>query len=154
MKKSIYYNLIMKILLLLALILSIVSCSKVVYIPVNHTEIVKEIIRDTVINHKLVPQYVYVETKDSISKLETDYSISICKLTNNGLIHQLENKDSIKIQIQYKYVDRLKIDSVGYPVKGDTIIKTETNYTGWWYFSILLLIIIIYTIIKRYVKIF
>jgi hypothetical protein len=154
MKKSIYYNLIIKILLFLALIVSVISCSKVVYVPVNHTEIVKEMIRDTIINYKLVPQYVYVETKDSISILETDYSTSICKLTNNGLIHQLNNKDSIKIQIQYKYIDRIKIDSVGYPVKGDTIIKTETNYTGWWYFSILLLIVIIYIILKRYVKIF
>lgn len=43
MKKNIYHNLIMKILLFLALILSIVSCSKVVYIPVNHTEIVKDL---------------------------------------------------------------------------------------------------------------
>lgn len=154
MKKGIYHNLIIKILLFLALILSVISCSKVVYVPVNHTEIVKEMIRDTVINHKLVPQYVYVETKDSISKLETDYSISICKLTNNGLIHQLNNKDSVKIQIQYKYIDRIKIDSVGYPVKGDTIIKTETNYKGWWYFSILLLIVIIYIILKKYGKIF
>ena len=148
MKKNIYHNLIMKILLFLALILSIVSCSKVVYIPVNHTEIVKEMIRDTVINYKLVPQYVYVETKDSISKLETDYSISICKLTNNGLIHQLENKDSIKIQIQYKDVYKTIIDSVGYPVKGDTIIKTEVNYTGWYWFSVLLLIVIGYIAIK------
>lgn len=137
-----------KILLLLALIVSVISCSKVVYVPVNHTEIVKEMIRDTIINYKLVPQYVYVETKDSISILETDYSTSICKLTNNGLIHQLNNKDSIKIQIQYKYIDRIKIDSVGYPVKGDTIIKTET--TGWRYFSILLLIVIIYIILKKY----
>ena len=89
-----------------------------------------------------------------IFKPHNNHNNLICKLTNNGLIHQLNNKDSIKIQIQYKYIDRIKIDSVGYPVKGDTIIKTETNYTGWYFFIILSLLVVIYIFIKKYGKIF
>lgn len=132
MKKGICYNLFIKILLLLALIVSVISCSrKIVYVPVNHTETITETLRDTIVTFKPVTEYVFNKTSDSISRLETSYAISTCKTINGIMTHQLENKDTnINIQIQYKYIDRIKIDSVGYPVKGDTIIKTKTNYTG------------------------
>lgn len=125
------------ILIILIIFISFISCSKkIVYVPVNHVETLTEIIKDTVVSYKIVPEYKFIETKDSISRLETSYAISTCKTSNGILSHQLQNKDTnIQIVIQYKDVYKTIIDSVGYPVKGDTIIKTETNYTGWYWFS-------------------
>lgn len=143
------------IIIILIIAFTFISCSKkIVYVPVNHTETVTETLRDTIVTFKPVTEYVFNKTSDSISRLETSYAISTCKTINGIMTHQLENKDTnINIQIQYKYIDRIKIDSVGYPVKGDTIIKTETNYTGWWCFSILLLLVIGFISFK-YGKIF
>ena len=120
------------IIIILIIAFTFIGCSKkIVYVPVNHTETITETLRDTVVTFKPVIEYVFNKTSDSISRLETSYAISTCKTINGIMTHQLENKDTnINIQIQYKYIDRIKIDSVGYPVKGDTIIKTETNYTG------------------------
>lgn len=140
------------ILIILIIFISFISCSKkIVYVPVNHVETLTEIIKDTVVSYKIVPEYKFIETKDSISRLETSYAISTCK-TNNGILsHQLQNKDTnIQIVIQYKDVYKTIIDSVGYPVKGDTIIKEHTNYTGWIWFSVLAFIMIIYILIKLY----
>ena len=140
------------ILIILIIFISFISCSKkIVYVPVNHVETLTEIIKDTVVSYKIVPEYKFIETKDSISRLETSYAISTCKTSNGILSHQLQNKDTnIQIVIQYKDVYKTIIDSVGYPVKGDTIIKEHTNYTGWIWFSVLAFIMIIYILIKLY----
>ena len=144
------------ILLIFIIAFTFISCSrKIVYVPVNHVETLTETIRDTVVNYKIVPEYKFIETKDSISRLETSYAISTCKTSNGILSHQLQNKDTnIQTVIQYKDVYKTIIDSVGYPVKGDTITKTETNYTGWYFFIILSLLVVVYILIKKYGKIF
>ena len=123
---------ITNLLLVITLLISLYSCNKkIIYVPVNHVETLTEIIKDTVVSYKIVPEYKFIETKDSISRLETSYAISTCKTSNGILSHQLQNKDTnIQIVIQYKDVYKTIIDSVGYPVKGDTIIKEHTNYTG------------------------
>lgn len=123
---------ITNLLLVIALLISLYSCNKkIIYVPSNHIETLTETIRDTILEYKIIPEYKYIQTEDTSSILETTYATSTCKISNGILTHQLNNKDTIvKINTQYKYVYLTKIDSIFYPIKGDTIIKEHTNYTG------------------------
>ena len=109
----------------------VIGCKSVEYIPVETVKTVKEILRDTLIQTKLVVYHDTVSSADTISHLENIYAESWAKWSNGMLSHSLKIKD-ISIPVKATIKDTHEIDSirVPYPVKGDTVYVEKK--LSWW----------------------
>lgn len=143
MRKLIY------IILLSFICLFIVGCkSKIQYVPIEriHREIVRDTIRDTIVQIKLVPYFTENKTKDNKSFLENKYAFSNAFWDGELLHHSLGIKD-IDIPVKIQYIDRMvtTIDSIPYPVevpiKGDTIYKMKWYEEIFFYIGLLAVLI-------------
>lgn len=91
-----------KMLLIISLLLA--SCTVTKYVPV---ETIKEVtiteqVRDTVIMYKPSKDSISIQTKDTISHLETSLAVSEASISDGLLKHSIKNKDSLKVKIEYK----------------------------------------------------
>ena len=119
----------MKGLLYLVIVLFAVSCTRTVYIPAIRTQIAKE--TDTLVETQLVPYRDSVVTEDTVSYLANPYAESWAGVINGKLSHSLNIKDSpvtVPGKVYYFFVH----DSVGYPVKGDTVYRERVPGWCWW----------------------
>lgn len=135
------------LILFLAVISMLWSCKvqKPDTIYITNTKIEKEYIRDTVVKLKVDSVYLEKQTKDTISELRTNLAYSKAFWSNGILYHSLNQSGSIVTKIQYK--DKLKIDSVSYPVIQTKIVE-KTNSKGWVAFVILSALVVIFFVWK------
>lgn len=129
MKKLIY------IILFLLVCAFIVGCkSKIQYVPIEkvHKVIIRDTIRDTIVQVKLVPYFTENKTKDKKSSLENKYAFSNAFWDGELLHHTLGIKDiDIPVKIQWRDREIKIIDSIPYPV--EVQVKGDTIYTMKWY---------------------
>lgn len=91
------------------------SCSTIKYIPVTEKEYVTEYIKDTVVIYKPSKDSIFIQTKDTISRLETSLAVSEASISNGYLNHSIKNKDSVKVSIVYK--DKIQEKIIEKPVE-------------------------------------
>lgn len=92
----------MKTIITIIISFLLIGCSPVKYIPIETVKTVTEVVRDTSVIYKPIKEFVYIQTKDTVSRLETSFAVSEASYTNGQLNHRLENKDSIQVKIEYK----------------------------------------------------
>lgn len=139
-----------KILLIISLLLA--SCTVTKYVPV---ETIKEVsitnqVRDTVIIYKPSKDSISIQTKDTISHLETSLAVSEASISDGLLKHSIKNKDSLKVKIEYK--DRIveKIVKKEVPVE---VVREVYKTPKWcWYLLGLNVILLLGLIIKLVIK--
>lgn len=94
----------MKNILILSVLAILFGCTKTLYIPVETVRTRVEVVRDTVIDVKLVPIRDSVSTLDTFSLLSNKYAYSSASFVRGRLNHSLVIKD-VKIPIEIKYVE-------------------------------------------------
>ena len=137
----------MKRILFLILLL-LVSCSTIKYVPVKETEYVTvtETLVDTVIKWAPPIEKIVNETKDTTSTVETSLAKSTATVSNGTLHHTIENKkDSIKTKIIYKdkIVERTEYKEV--PVEVEVVKKVVPGWC-WWLLAINILTVVVFLI--------
>lgn len=138
--------------MLLIISLLLASCSVTKYVPV---ETIKEVsitnqVRDTVIIYKPSKDSISIQTKDTISHLETSLAVSEASISDGLLKHSIKNKDSLKVKIEYK--DRIveKIVKKEVPVE---VIREVYKTPKWcWYLLGFNIILLLGLIIKLIIK--
>jgi len=118
------------ILLSLLVACALSGCAKTVYVPVQSTRTVTEIIRDTTVQVQLQTIRDSVTVADTLSRLENKYAYSSALWSNGLLSHSLGIKPvDIPIEIQYKEIIRTDSIAIPYPVPGaDKIVYRQK----WW----------------------
>ena len=144
-------------LMLIMSLVSLVSCSTVKYVPVG-TETVVEY-RDTTIYLTdtvtiEIPKEVVKEIvpQDKISILSTSLATSEAKIEKGMLTHRLEQKGTLKTQIDtivtVQYVDRYINKEV--PIE---VVKEVKHIPNWcWYSLIFNIVIILFIAFRIYLK--
>lgn len=114
---------------IIALFLCLTSCTKTVYVPVEHTKTVTVTERDTVVDVKLEKEVVRVKTRDTIAHAQTRYAIAQARWSgeHEQLALNLENKQ-VSIPVETKYVERFVTDSIPYPVE----VPVPVRYVAWY----------------------
>ena len=97
---------------------------KIVYVPSIKTVTVETVVRDTVIETKLVEQYTERETSDTTSHLSNKYAYSDATISGGKLHHTLgiHPGASVSTTTQNKTEVITIHDSIPYPVE---VVKTE-----------------------------
>lgn len=111
---------------LLILLILLTGC-KVRYVPIETIKVQKEIVRDTLVQVKLVPYKDTVSILDTVSHLENQYAYSDAEYSLGRLNHSLAIKD-VELPIKVQYVDRIRVDSIPYKVE---VIKEVNKLTRW-----------------------
>jgi hypothetical protein len=146
-----------KLLIIFSFLLSIISCATLQEVPIQTIEkveyrdsivYVKEIVEVEVPKEKIV----YVGPTDTTSVLTTSLAHSEAKIDKGILTHTLEQKGSVKTQIDtffvVEYVDRIVEKEV--PIRVEVEKEVIPNWM-WWAFIygiVLTLVLIGYIIIK------
>lgn len=107
------------------------GCTRRVYVPVERTTTVTEILRDTIVEVELkqVRDTVTVETagKDTTSYLQNGHSYSYASIEGGKLGHSLGTLPGIKIKDTLKVKHVIIRDSIPYPVP----VEVEKKLTFW-----------------------
>lgn len=107
------------------------GCTRRVYVPVERTTTVTEILRDTIVEVELkqVHDTVTVETagKDTTSYLQNGHSYSYASIEGGKLGHSLGTLPGIKIKDTLKVRHVIIRDSIPYPVP----VEVEKKLTFW-----------------------
>lgn len=151
-----------KILIMIVMAISLVACGAIKEIPIQTIEkveyrdsivYVKEIVEVEVPKEKIV----YVGPTDTTSVLTTSLAHSEAKIDKGILTHTLEQKGSVKTQIDtffvVEYVDRIVEKEV--PIRVEVEKEVIPNWM-WWafiYAIVLTLILIGYIIIKARISV-
>ncbi|MFV0501734.1 MAG: hypothetical protein ACK5MH_09120 [Bacteroidales bacterium] len=98
---------------------------KPIVITEYQTKIIKEVVKDTVIDVQIKEMFIEKQTKDTLSELSTNNAFSRAFWSNGILFHSLEQKGIQPTKITYK--DILRIDTI-LQVKNIEIEKK----LGWW----------------------
>ena len=85
---------------------------------------------DTIVKVHLKPFYKETITNDTISYIDSDYSSSEARISNNKLYHNLTNKDK-KIPVEVKYIYRDREVKVPTPYEVEKIVKVERQLSWW-----------------------
>lgn len=112
------------------------GCSKRVYIPMEHSTTVTEVMVDTVveISVKEVHDTVTIQTrgKDTLSYLSNDLAYSFASIENGVLGHSLGIMPGTKLQESFKIKHVIIRDSIPYPLP----VEVEKKLTWWQNFKI------------------
>lgn len=90
----------------------------------------REILRDTTVFVPIIQEKVVNSTRDTSSRLETSYSISVAEINDGVLSHSLENKPYIMpIKVYYKDIARVKTTE---SLVTNTIVQEVERDFLWW----------------------
>lgn len=90
----------------------------------------REIWRDTTVFVPIIQEKVVNSTRDTSSRLETSYSISVAEINDGVLSHSLENKPYIMpIKVYYKDIARVKTTE---SLVTNTIVQEVERDFLWW----------------------
>lgn len=122
-----------KLTVILIAALSLAACKTVRYVPVETKTTVKEIQRDTVVQVQIEREAYKVRTRDTVSLLETKYTISRAAIdgSTGELVHALVSKEVAAVPVKTKIVDRTV--EVEKPVPYEVVkIKEVEKTLTWW----------------------
>lgn len=114
---------------ILSLPLLFFACAKTVYVPVNATHYVDRVVKDTVLDVRLVPYRDSITTTDTASVLENKYARSSA-CWDGRLHHALAVKD-VKIPVRVQYVETHRVDSVQVPYKVEVVREVPAKLSGY-----------------------
>lgn len=139
-----------RILLIVSLLFA--SCTVTRYVPVETIKesIITEQVRDTIVIYKPSKDSVAIQTRDTVSRLETSLAVSEASISDGLLKHSLKNKDSLKVKIEYK--DRIveKIVTKEIPVE---VVREIYKTPKWaWYVLGLSISLLLGLFIKLVIK--
>lgn len=139
-----------KILLITSLLLA--SCTVTRYVPVETIKEVSvtELVRDTVIIYKPSKDSVAIQTRDTVSHLETSLAVSEASISDGLLRHSIKNKDSLKVKIEYK--DRIVERIIKKEVPVEVIREVYKTPKWCWYLLGFNVILLLGLIIKLVIK--
>lgn len=107
------------------------GCTRRVYVPVERTTTVTEILRDTIVEVELkqVHDTATVETagKDTTSYLQNGHSYSYASIEGGKLGHSLGTLPGVKIKDTLKVKHVIIRDSIPYPA----LVEVEKELTFW-----------------------
>lgn len=116
--------------IVIILILLFASCKpRIQYVPIETATTEIEILRDTVVVHKLDIIRDTVMVSDTISYLENKYSYSWAKWSNGILHHSLGIKNT-PIPISIQYVDKIREVVKEVPIEVE-VVKWENKPYSW-----------------------
>ena len=122
-------HLVILIVVLLAILYFVTGCTKTVYVPVQSTRTVTEIIRDTTVQVQLQAIRDSATVADTLSRLENKYAYSDAIWSRGMLSHSLGIKPvDIPIEIQHKEIIRTDSIQIPYPVEVEKIVYR----VRWW----------------------
>lgn len=116
--------------LLTCFILSLIGCSKKVYVPVEKVTTITETIRDTVIEIQLEQLKDSVVTPDTINHLQNKYADSWAMFSGGRLHHSL-NSRAARLPVHIQVVDRVKNILEPKITTVDKIIYKDKELTWW-----------------------
>lgn len=139
-----------KVLLITSLLLA--SCTVTRYVPVETIKEVSvtELVRDTVIIYKPSKDSVAIQTRDTVSHLETSLAVSEASISDGLLRHSIKNKDSLKVKIEYK--DRIVERIIKKEVPVEVIWEVYKTPKWCWYLLGFNVILLLGLIIKLVIK--
>lgn len=106
----------------------------------------REILRDTTVFVPIIQEKVVNSTRDTSSRLETSYSISVAEINDGVLSHSLENKPYI-MPIKVYYKDIARAETTENLVTNTIIQEVERDFLWWesalmWLGKIFLIVIV------------
>lgn len=122
------------LLLTAVLLMLLLSCTKTVYIPVEHktTETIETIVRDTIVEVDMPSERVEVETTDSVSVLTTDRATSRAEVSGGKLHHSLYVFPQIvPVTVPTVTVSKTRTDSVPYPEEVEKVVEVVPSWSWW-----------------------
>lgn len=113
---------------IILLVLSLLACTKTVYVPVERktTTIVEK--RDTVTFVKLEKETVEVFTPDTVAVAQTRYAEARAEVAKGRLKLGLRNKDD-SIKVATRVIYKTVRDSIPYPI--EVIKEKKVRYVSW-----------------------
>ena len=128
-KKLVAYFLLALAFVFLFVLLS--GCTRRIYVPVERTTTVTEIVKDTVIEFRLevVRDTVTIETfgNDTTSYIEDGTHYSYATWENGLLGHSLGTLPGATVKEKIKVIHTLTVDSIPYPVT----VEVEKELSWW-----------------------
>lgn len=125
-----------KALIITGVFLTISSCTRKIYIPVEKTVTKTETVRDTIVQVKIEKEYVKNITPDTTSTVETKYARSTATYHGDtGILeHDIENKeDSIPVKVVYTDKEVIKEVPAPYPIEVEKKVEVPTRMPlRWW----------------------
>lgn len=107
---------------------ALLSCTKTVYVPIEHkTEVVVEK-RDTIIHTKIEKEVVEVVTPDTVAVAQTRYAEARAEVSRGRLTLGLRNKDD-SIKVATRVIYKTVRDSIPYPI--EVIKEKKVRYVSW-----------------------
>lgn len=119
----------MRVLIYFALVFACLSCTKLVYVPVETVRTVKEVERDTVFAVKIVRDSMVVLTRDTIARAETNVAEAKAVVSAGQLALNIRNKD-VNMSVPAKIKTVFITDSIPYPV--EVPVEVRVKYTPWY----------------------
>ena len=117
-------------ILIIIFMISVWSCTKKVYIPLNTVTTITERLVDTVIKVNLQVYRDTITTPDTISNLANPYAESWAQVSGGLLRHSLtSSKTPIEVKVVYK--DIVRVDSVSVPVPVEKEVYVEKKLSKW-----------------------
>lgn len=119
----------MRVLIYFALVFACLSCTKLVYVPVETVRTVKEVEHDTIVEVKLVRDSMVVLTRDTIARAETNVAEAKAVVSAGQLALNIRNKD-VNLPVPAKIKTVFITDSIPYPV--EVPVEVKVKYTPWY----------------------
>ena len=131
----------LKMILWQFILVVIIGCGSVKNIPINtNTQV---IVRDSIVRIKdtvsvEVPKEIVKEIvpQDTISVLKTSLAISIAKVENGKLNHELQQQGTVKVRIDTCYVTKIE-EKITYQEVPVEVIKEVKHIPNWVKYSLL-----------------
>lgn len=106
----------------------------------------REILRDTTVFVPIIQEKVVNSTRDTSSRLETSYSISVAEINDGVLSHSLENKPYI-MPIKVYYKDIARTETTENLITNTIVQEVERDFLWWesalmWLGKIFLIVIV------------
>lgn len=106
----------------------------------------REILRDTTVFVPIIQEKVVNSTRDTSSRLETSYSISVAEINDGVLSHSLENKPYI-MPIKVYYKDIARAETTENLITNTIVQEVERDFLWWesalmWLGKIFLIVIV------------
>ena len=125
----------MKPTFIMIILLTLISCTRTIYMPVESVRHVTTTVVDTFVEVITPPERVVNVTTDTTSTISTQYATSTAEVSNGILQHQLTQHpriDSLKTTTIHTHT----VDSIPYPIE-----VTKEVTPAWCYGSILITIL-------------
>lgn len=104
----------MKPLFAILVVLSLLSCTRNVYVPVERKTTEHVFLRDTIVQTRLDVIRDSSSVRDTVSFLENKYAESSAHWSGGMLNHSLHIKP-VTIPVKVQYVEKVRVDSIPVP---------------------------------------